>query len=154
MVGDFPHIKSCLSLSDSTMLSAYLLGEHVHSSVKEAVVLEQHYRDAETSVENNYLSQFINSDVADILKNEDYLQPDDFVPGWNIQNDHKRLSTSNRPEEADLFLLNSFVSQDYNSQSFNDCNSESFYDRPEQLLFFNRFLRQNSNPESLACTLS
>ena len=147
-VGVFPSIKNCLSFSDLTILSADLLHEHVHSSVKEAAILEQLYRDAQTSEDNNYINQFLNSYVVGIYKNEDYLQVDDFAPGLNIENNHKQPCNSDddEDEEVDLVSVNSFLSEYY--------NSESFYDQPEQLLFFNPFMRQNSNPENLVCMLT
>ena len=144
--GHFPRIKGCISLSDSTMFNSYLHGEHFHSCMKEAIIIGQQDCHEQTSEENIYSDQFFRSDVADMHKNEDYLQCDDFVPRWNIQSDHKNPSNSNAQEETDLFLLSSSVSQ--------DCNSESFYEQPEQLIFFNHFLRQNSNPESLAFVLT
>jgi hypothetical protein len=139
-VDRFPHIKTCLSLSDSRILGTYLHGQQYHSSVEEAEILEQLYRDAQTSQENNYISQFINSDVADIQNNEDSLQLDDLISGWNTEKDHKKTGNYNKQEASGLFSMNSFVSQDYNSENL-------FDSQPDELLFFNRFLRQNSNPE-------
>lgn len=78
-VEDFPHINSYLSLSDSRMPSTYSCREKIHSSVEEAEVLEQLYRDAQISQEHNYINQFMNSDLADIQYNGDYLQLHDFV---------------------------------------------------------------------------
>jgi hypothetical protein len=63
------------------MPSTYLRGEQIHSPVEETEILEQLYRDAKTSQENNYVSQIINSNVADIQYNEDYLQPMTSSPG-------------------------------------------------------------------------
>lgn len=137
-VGDFPYFITGLNISDSKKLSEYLLDEQTQ---EESQILEQLYRDAQTSKENNYVNQFINSDVVNMLNDEDYLQIDDFVSGWNIESDQGKANSSDGEEEGGHFPLTTLVSQDY--------NSESFYDRPEQLLFFNRFVRQNSNPETI-----
>lgn len=137
-VGDFPYFRTDLNISDSKKLSEYLLDEQTQ---EESQILEQLYRDAQTSKENNYVNQFINSDVVNMLNDEDYLQIDDFVSGWNIESDQGKANSSDGEEEGGHFPLTTLVSQDY--------NSESFYDRPEQLLFFNRFVRQNSNPETI-----
>lgn len=91
-VDDFPHLKPCLSFSDSRTLSAYLLGEQISSS-QEADIFEQIYWDAQTSQENNSVNQFINCDVADIQNNEDYLELDDLVSTLNREIDHKRPAT-------------------------------------------------------------
>lgn len=137
-VGDFPYFRTGLNISDSKKLSEYLLDEQTQ---EESEILEQLYRDAQTSKENNYVNQFINSDVVNMLNDEDYLQIDDFVSGWNIESDRGKANSSDGEEVGGHFPLTTLVSQDY--------NSESFYDRPEQLLFFNRFVRQNSNPETI-----
>lgn len=137
-VGDFPYFRTGLNISDSKKLSEYLLDEQTQ---EESQILEQLYRDAQTSKENNYVNQFINSDVVNMLNDEDYLQIDDFVSGWNIESDQGKANSSDGEEVGGHFPLTTLVSQDY--------NSESFYDRPEQLLFFNRFVRQNSNPETI-----
>lgn len=140
-VDDFPHVRNSLNFSDSKGLSAYLLDEQP-DYVQEAQMLEQLFRDAQTSQQNNFVNQFINSNVADMLNDGDELQLDDFVSRCNKENEHRNISSSDgSEEEGGHFPMNNIFSQDY--------NSEDFYDRPEQLLFFNSFVRQNSNPETI-----
>lgn len=71
---------------------------------------------------------------------EDSLQLDDLISGWNIERDHQTSGNYNRQEESGLFSLNNFFPQENKSDYFFDT-------QPDQLLFFDKFLRQNSNSE-------
>lgn len=61
------------------MPTKYFLREDIHLAVEEAEILEQLYQDVKMSQENSYISQFINSDLAELENNEDCIPLDGFV---------------------------------------------------------------------------
>ncbi|KAH9316408.1 hypothetical protein KI387_025035 [Taxus chinensis] len=124
-----------LTLSESRMLTRFF--EQVNSPASdEDGLIHQILRDAQESQENNYTNQFINNDYADVV-NADYLQIEDIQSGRSSQK--KTITTASKQEEGGAFPLY--------DHDLHDHYLGGFFDMQDQPLFYNSFMRQNSDPE-------
>ncbi|GLJ39173.1 hypothetical protein SUGI_0798420 [Cryptomeria japonica] len=122
-----------LSLSESRMIASYY--DQLNSSATDdSRLVEDIYLKAQASQGNNYSNQFINE--YENLLNTDYLQLADLPSEESSQDHHKKPSAAK--QEEGRFSLYDYALQE---------NIGSLFEMPEQPLFYNNFLRQESDPE-------
>ncbi|KAH9316405.1 hypothetical protein KI387_025032, partial [Taxus chinensis] len=126
-----------LTLSESRMLATYIEKMNSSAAADEAELVQQIYRHAQASHENNYINQFINNHNA---PDADYPHLEDIKSEKTFQNHPKKpINVAKQEEGSDFALYKHDLEDHYHG---------GFFDMQEQPLFFNSCItRQNSEPE-------